>query len=270
MEISLDLIKQLREKSGAGMADCKNALTEAEGDLEKAMEILRKKGIAKAAKRSDRETGEGLIKVATNEEGNEGYIFEINAETDFVVRSEQFQAFAEKLLEVVKAGRPQGREELLALAMEAGGTVKEALEALSSVVGEKLEIKRYDTITTGGTVAVYSHMGGKIGALVSIDRPNDVELAREVAMQIAAVNPKYISPEEVAAEEINKEKEIYAEQLKKEGKPEEMIEKILVGKVNKYFEEICLVKQEYIKDESKRICDLLGDAKVERFVRFAI
>ncbi|KKR32468.1 MAG: Elongation factor Ts [Candidatus Falkowbacteria bacterium GW2011_GWF2_39_8] len=270
MNISLDLIKQLREKSGAGMADCKNALTEAEGDLEKAMEILRKKGITKAAKRSDRETTEGLVKVATNEDSNEGYIFQINAETDFVVRSEQFQNFAERLIQLVKAARPATKEELLAIALEEGGTILEALENLSSVVGEKLEIKQYDMLTSGGSVAGYIHGAGNIGVLVAIDKSGSAELAREIAMQVAAVNPRYISPEEVTEEEIAKEKEIYAEQLSKEGKPAEMIEKILAGKINKYFEEICLTKQEFIKDDSKKICDILGDAKVEKFIRYSL
>lgn len=270
MNISLDLIKQLREKSGAGMADCKNALTEAEGDVEKAMDILRKKGISKAAKRSDRETTEGLVKVATNEENNEGYIFEINAETDFVVLSEQFQNFAERLIELVKAARPANREELLAIALEEGGTIAEALENLSSVVGEKLEIKKYEILTSGGSVAGYIHGAGRIGVLVAIDKPNTPELAREIAMQVAATNPKYVTPEEVTAEEVAKEKEIYAEQLSKEGKPAEMIEKILAGKINKFYEEICLVKQEFIKDESKKIADILGGTKVERFVRFSL
>lgn len=270
MNISLELIKQLREKSGAGMADCKNVLTEAEGDLEKAMELLRKKGIAKAAKRSDRETGEGLIKVAVNDENNEGYIFEINAETDFVVRSEQFQNFSEHLIEIVKAAKPDNKEQMMDLILEDGNTVSASLENLSSVVGEKLDIKRYEILTSGGTVSAYTHQGGKIGVLVAIDKGNDPELAREIAMQIAAVNPKYIDPSEVSEEEVNKEKEIYSEQLKKEGKPEEMIEKIMTGKINKYFEEICLIKQEYIKDESKKVCDILNGAKVEKFVRFSI
>jgi len=270
MEISLEKIKELREKSGVGMADCKNALTEAEGDLEKAIEILRKKGVAKAAKRSDRETGEGLVKVAVNEEGNEGYIFELNAETDFVVRSEQFQNFAEKLIEIVSAAKPENKDKMMNLVLEDGNTVQTALENLSSVVGEKLDIKRYDILTSGGSVAAYSHQGGRIGVLVAIDKSKDAELAREIAMQIAAVNPKYINPEDVSEEEINKEKEIYTEQLRKEGKPEEMITKIMAGKINKYFEEICLSRQEFIKDDTKKVCDVLGNAKVEKFIRFAL
>ncbi|NTW22682.1 elongation factor Ts [Candidatus Falkowbacteria bacterium] len=270
MAISLELIKELREKSGAGMADCKNALTEANGDLEQAMDVLRKKGIAKAAKRSDRETGEGLVKVATNEDNNEGYMFSVCAETDFVVRSEQFQAFAAKLLEVVKAARVDSKEALMDIDLDNAGTVGQAIEALSSVVGEKIELKQYATLTSGGTVAAYSHAGEQIGALVALDRPNAQELARDLAMQVAAANPKCSVPGEVAAEELQREKDIYAEQLKKEGKPEAMIEKIMTGKINKYYEEVCLTEQEFIKDDTKKIKDLLAGAKVEKFVRFAL
>lgn len=270
MAISLELIKELRERSGAGMADCKNALAEAEGNLEQAMEILRKKGIAKAAKRSDRETAEGLVKVSVSDDGNEGYIFKLCAETDFVVLSEQFQQFAGVLAEVVKAARVATREELLEIDLDGAGTVSAELERLSSVVGEKLELKEYGILASGGSVAAYSHAGEQIGVLVSIDKPNDPELARDIAMQIAAANPKYISSAEVDPAELAKEKEIYAEQLKKEGKPEAMIEKIVAGKVNKYYEEVCLLEQEFIKDDSKKIKDLLGSVKVEQFMRFAL
>jgi len=270
MAISLELIKELREKSGAGMADCKNALTEANGDLEQAMDLLRKKGIAKAAKRSDRETGEGLVKVATNDDNNEGYMFKLCAETDFVVRSEQFQAIAIKLLEVVKAARAESREVLMDIDLDGDGTVGEVIERLSSVVGEKIELNQYAILTSGGTVGAYSHAGEQIGSLVAIDRPNASELARDLAMQVAASNPKYSIPADVTAEELAREQDVYTEQLKKEGKPEAMIEKIMAGKINKYYEEVCLTEQEFIKDESKKIKQLLGDAKIEKFVRFAL
>ncbi len=264
----MEQIKQLREKTGAGIVDCKKALEEAGGDLEKAVEILRKKGIAKAAKRSEREAKEGVIKIAVNEAGNEGYIVEVNAETDFVARNEQFQCFAEKVLDIVRSKKPAGREELMNLEMD-GGTVKNNLENLSGAIGEKLDIKRFD-IVSGGAAAAYSHMGGKIGVLAVLDKPDQGELAREIAMQIAASDPKYVYSEDVPAEEIEKEKEIYRAQLIKEGKPEQIIDKILQGKINKYFEEVCLVKQEYIKDDKKRVQDILGDAKVERFVRYSL
>jgi len=269
MTISLDIIKKLREISGAGMNDCRNALLETSGDLEKAMEVLRKKGIAKAAKRSDREAGEGLIKIATNEAGNEGYMLDLRAETDFVVRSEQFQNFSAQALELSIAARPQNLEELLVLSMN-GSTVKETLSNLSGIVGEKLEIKRYAIVISGGSVAAYSHAGGRIGVLAAINRAGEAELAREIAMQVAAANPRYINPEDVPAVELDKEKEIYRELLLKEGKPEAILEKIMTGKLAKFYEEVCLTKQEYIKDDSKKVVDILAGAIVENFVRFSI
>lgn len=264
----MEQIRQLRERTGAGIVDCKKALEEAGGDFEKAVEILRKKGIAKAAKRSEREAKEGVIKIAVNEAGNEGYIVEINAETDFVARNERFQGFAEKVLDIIKNKKPAGREELMNLEMD-GETVKGILENLSGTIGEKLEIKRFD-IVSGGTVAAYSHMGGKIGVLAVLDKPDKSELARETAMQIAAADPKYIFPEDVPAEETEKEKEIYRAQLIKEGKPEQIIDKIMHGKINKYFEEVCLVKQEYIKDDKKKVENILGDVRVEKFIRYSL
>lgn len=269
MSISLELIKDLRERTGAGMADCKTALAESDGDLEKAIEILRKKGIAKAAKRSDRETSEGLVKLATNDQQTEGYIVELNAETDFVVRSDGFQQFADKLINFIRDTKSADLEALLASKFEQG-SVREDLEALSSVVGEKLDIKRYAKLSSNGSVAGYSHAGGRIGALVALDQAGQTDLARDIAMQVAAVNPKYVTPEEVPADELAREKDIYAEQLRKEGKPEEMIEKIMAGKVNKYYEEVCLVKQEYIKDDSKKVEAVLNGAKVEAMVRFSL
>jgi elongation factor Ts len=269
MDIFLDLIKQLREMSGAGMGDCKKALDEAGGKLDLAMEVLRKKGIAKAAKRSDREAGEGVVKIAVNDRHNEGYMLQVNAETDFVVRSEKFQAFTQAAIDAAKVSRPENLAALLSLAMN-GSTVGETLANLSGIVGEKMEIIRYDMVTSAGTVASYSHDFGRIGVLVALDKSGIEDLAREIAMQVAAANPKYIDIAEVPAVETDKEKEIYAEQLAKEGKPQAMVEKIITGKLAKYFEEVCLVKQEYIKDDKKKVSDILSGSKVEKFIRFAV
>ncbi len=271
----MEKIKQLRNKTGAGIADCKKALDEADGDIEKAVELLRKKGIAKAAKRGDREASEGIIKVDVNADNNEGYILEINSETDFVARNEKFQNLADKILEIVKTEKPSDLEELMGADMESG-SVKENLETLSGTIGEKLDVKKFDILSSSGIVAAYSHMGGRIGVLAALSNGRDEalprlrDLARDIAMHIAAANPKYISPEDVPEEEINKEKEIYAEQLKKEGKPDNIIEKILEGKINKYFEEVCLIKQEYIKDDKKKVEDVLGDVKIEKFIRYSL
>jgi elongation factor Ts len=268
MEISMDNIKLLREKSGAGMVDCKKALEESEGDIEKAMEFLRKRGIAKAAKRSDREASEGIVMVAANEDGNEGYLLEINSETDFVARNEKFQKLAQEAFDLLKINKPTDLDGLFNLTME-NGTLKENLASLSGTIGENIGIKRI-AILQGPSVAAYSHAGGRMGVLVSLDKAGETELAREVAMQIAASNPKYIKREDVPAEEIEKEKEIYKETLKKEGKPEQIMEKIILGKLDKYYEDVCLLEQEYIKDEGKKIKDILGDIEVEGFIRYSL
>lgn len=267
--MSMELIKQLREKTGAGMVDCKKVLEETGGDMEKAIELLRKKGIAKAAKRGDREANEGIIKVGVNESANEGYILEVNAETDFVARNEKFQQFTEEVFKLIKKNKPANLDELMNLPLANGISVKDNLYSLSGVIGEKLGIKRF-AILTGATVGAYSHMGGRIGVLVSLDKPGKKDLAVDMAMQVAAANPKYIKPEDVLAEELDKEKEIYREQLAKEGKPENMIEKILIGKLAKYYEEVCLNKQEYIKDDKMKIENVLGDVGVEKFIRYSL
>jgi elongation factor Ts len=262
-------ISELREKTGAGIVDCKKALEETNGDIHKAAEILREKGIAKAAKRTDREASEGVIKVAVNNDNNEGYMVEANAETDFVALNEKFQAFADQVLAIIKAQKITGRDALLAASMD-NGTVKDNLDNLSSVIGEKLDIKNADTLSSSGTVVAYSHMDGKIGVLVALDKTGQAELGHDIAMQIAAMHPKYISREQVPAEEINKEKEMYTDELKREGKPENMIEKIIVGKLNKYFGETCLVDQEFIKDDTKKIKDVLGEVKIEKFIVYSL
>jgi elongation factor Ts len=264
----MELIKQLRERSGAGMMDCKKALDEAGNDLEKALEFLRKKGIAKAAKREGREAKEGCIQLAVNKEGNEGYIVEVNSETDFVARNEKFQAFTMAVLDMIICSKPENLEALLALKLK-NGTVKEDLDELSGTIGEKLAIKNFDIIS-GASVAGYSHMGGKIGVIVALDAAGKNDLAMDMAMQIAAANPRYIEPKEVPQEEIDKEKEIEREAMAKENKPAAMMEKILEGKINKFYEAICLVKQEYIKNDKQKVEQVLNGAKVTKFVRYSL
>jgi elongation factor Ts len=264
----LEDIKKLREKSGAGMVDCKKAVEEAEGDLDKALEILRKKGITKATKRSDRETSEGIIVFYVNDDKTEGIMLEMNAETDFVARNEKFIKMSNDILDIIKEHKPKSIEDLLGLSM-GDISVQENLNSLSGTIGEKMVIKNFD-IVEGKTVAVYSHMNGQKGVLVSLDKEAKDELAYDIAMQVAASSPKYLNPEDVPEEELNKEKEIYKEQLLKEGKPENILDKIIQGKINKYFEEVCLLKQEYIKDDKKKVEDILGDTKIIKFVRYSL
>ncbi|OIO06809.1 elongation factor Ts [Candidatus Falkowbacteria bacterium CG_4_9_14_3_um_filter_36_9] len=270
MEIIMDNIKRLRDLSGAGMADCRNALIKADNDIDKAISILRKEGIDKAAKRDDREAGEGIILVNVNNEAKEGYIVEINAETDFVVRSEKFQEFSKKILNIAEARKTDSLEVLLSAPMEDGNSVADNLKNLSAVIGEKLGIKRYAVLASAGTIGAYAHGGGKIGVLAALDKNGENELAHNIAMHIAAANPKYIIPDDVPAEEIAKEEDIYRQQLKKEGKPDNIIKKILVGGINKYYGEVCLVKQEYVKDDKKKVEDVLGGVKVEKFIRYSL
>lgn len=264
----MELIKQLREMTGAGMVDCKKALEEAGNNLEVAVEILRKKGISKAAKRTDREANEGVIKVAVSADKKTAYILEMNSETDFVSRNEKFQALADAILALVIDKEPADLAALLSLPFE-NSSVQEAIANLSGTIGERMEIKRFEIIK-GESVAAYSHLGGKIGVLVALDQPAKEELAGEIAMQVAAANPKYLLPSEVSAEDIAKEKEIYREQLLKEGKPENMVDKILEGKMGKYYSEVCLVEQEYIKDDKKKVKDVLAGANILKFVRYSL
>jgi elongation factor Ts len=264
----MELIKQLREMTGAGMVDCKKALDEAGNDINKAVEILRKKGISKAAKRTDREANEGVVKVAINEAGDEAYILEMNSETDFVSRNEKFLSLAEAIFNLVKNNKPANLEALLALPLE-GGTVQEAIDNLSGTIGEKMAVKRFE-IVSGASVAAYSHLGSRLGVLVALDATGKQELAADIAMQVAAANPKYLVPAEVNVEELDKEKEIYKAQLLKEGKPEAMVDKIVEGKMGKYYSEVCLTEQEYIKDDKKKIKDILGGANILKFVRYSL
>lgn len=264
----LEDIKILREKSGAGMADCKKAIEEAGGEISQALEILRKKGITKAFKRGDRETSEGIIVFYVNDDKTEGIILEMNVETDFVARNEKFIKISNDILDVIKEHKPKSVDTLLKISM-GDLSVEENLHSLSGIIGEKMVIKNFD-IVEGKTVASYSHMNGQKGALVALDKENEDELAYDIAMQIAASNPKYLSPKDVPVEEINKEKEIYKEQLLKEGKPENIIDKIMEGKINKFFEEVCLLKQEYIKDDKKKVEDILGEVKIIKFVRYSL
>jgi len=265
----MEKIKELREKTGAGMVACKKALEEAGGDIEKAIEVLRKQGIAKAAKRGERETSEGVIKLMVNEAGNEGYMVQINAETDFVAKNDKFQSLGDNILQIIMEKKPKDLEELLAMELD-GDTVQNVIANLSGTIGEKMEIKRFDILSSTGTVGCYSHMAGKIGALVAIDKAGKKDLAYDIAMHVAAVDPKYTTPDQVTSKEIEKEKEIYKEQLIKEGKPENIIDQILEGKLNKHFESICLVKQEFIKEDKKKVENILGDINVEKFIRYSL
>jgi len=269
MDINMDTIKKLREQSGAGIIDCKAALLEANGDLNVALEILRKKGIAKAGKRADHAANQGVIKAWVDPEQQWGCLLELRTETDFVARNDKFQQLAEDILEAAVNNKVRDLGSLLALTIH-GQIIQEVVENWSGVMGEKIVLSNYATLSSQGTVASYLHGGGTIGVLVAINKPSASELAKDLAMQIAATNPKYLTPEEIPASEIEKEKEIYREQLKQEGKPAEIIDKIIENKLSHYFTEVCLVKQEFIKDEQQTIEKLLAGAIIEGYYRFQL
>ena len=270
--VTAALVKELREKTGAGMMDCKKVLTETDGDLEKASELLRERGIAKAAKKSGRVAAEGLVEAYVTEDGKVGAIVEVNAETDFVAKNEEFKTFVMDVAKQVVKNNPATVEDLLAepsIAVE-GKTVNEVLIDKIATIGENMTIRRFARFeTTDGLVEKYIHGDGKIAVLVNMTNGNK-ELAKDVCMQIAAARPEFVNREQVPAERLEKEKEILKAQTMNEGKPEAIAEKIVLGRIGKFYSEICLVDQEFVKDPSKKVSQLLKEhnAEVTEFARF--
>jgi len=248
--ITTALIKELRERTGAGMLDCKKALQENGGDIEKAIDWLREKGIAKAAKKSGRVAAEGLVFAAVSEDRKKGAILEFNSETDFVAKNDEFKSFGEKLVDLTLNHDLTSEDELKAIEFE-GKTVETHLTELIAKIGENMNIRRLKAISTDGFIETYIHLGGKIGVLLDVNgeaTPENVEKAKGVAMHIAAMDPKYLDKSEVTVEDLEREKEIARHQLTAEGKPANIIEKILEGKMRKFYEENCLVQQKYVTD----------------------
>lgn len=265
MEITAQLVKELREKTGAGMMDCKKALTEANGDFEKAIEILRKKGAAVAAKRAERSANEGIILTKSLDNGSKAVIVEVNCETDFVAKSNDFINFANFVLDAIIEHQPKNTEELLALTHN-GKSVQEELTAIIGKIGEKIEVSRFlIEKAENGVVVDYVHHGSKLAVLIRIDNVSDSSkdevsnLGKDFAMQVAAMKPYYVSRNEVPSEILEKEKDIYKEVARKEGKPEQILDKIADGKLNKYYQENCLIEQASIKDNSKSVGDILNE-----------
>ena len=268
--VTAALVKELREKTGAGMMDCKKVLTETDGDLEKASELLRERGIAKAAKKSGRVAAEGLVEAYISEDGKVGAIVEVNSETDFVGKNEEFKAFVMDVAKQVVKNNPATVEDLLAepSITEEGKTVQEVLVGKIATIGENITIRRFARFETAdGLIEKYIHGDGKIAVLVNMKNGNK-ELAKDICMQIAAARPEYVSREQVPAERLEKEKEILKAQTMNEGKPEAIAEKIVMGRISKFYEEICLVDQEFVKDSSMKVSQVLKDASVVEFARF--
>ncbi|VED32223.1 Translation elongation factor Ts [Staphylococcus warneri] len=272
MAISAKLVKELREKTGAGMMDCKKALTETDGDMDKAIDYLREKGIAKAAKKADRIAAEGLVHVEIN--GNEAAIVEINSETDFVARNEGFQNLVKEIANQVLATKAESVEALMETKFEDGKTVDEKMKEAISTIGEKLSIRRFAVRTKSYNDAfgAYLHMGGRIGVLTVIEGTNDEAAAKDVAMHIAAINPKYVSSDQVSEDEINHEREVLKQQALNEGKPENIVEKMVEGRLRKYLQEICAVDQNFVKNPDETVEAFLKSkgGKLVDFVRYEV
>jgi elongation factor Ts len=272
MAITAQLVKELRQKTGAGMMDCKKALTETDGDIDKAIDLLREKGIAKAAKKADRIAAEGLTLIKTD--GNTGVILEVNSETDFVSKNEGFQSLLNELADHLLAAKPATLEEAHASKMENGSTVEEHITSAIAKIGEKITLRRFSVITKEDNAAFgsYLHMGGRIGVLAVLNGTTDEELARDIAMHVAAVNPKYISRDQVSEEEANREREVLTQQALQEGKPENIVAKMVEGRLNKFFEEICLLDQAFVKNPDEKVKQVVAakNASVQTYVRYEV
>ena len=278
MPISAAEVNELRKKTGAGMMDCKKALTEANGDFEKAIEILRKKGASVAAKRAEKSANEGLVVTKISPDFKKAVIVEVNCETDFVAKSEDFVNLANKVAETVYNAETQDAAKLL----ESDKELNNALTDVMGKVGEKIEVSRVATEKAeNGLIVDYVHMGSKLAVLVKFENVTSnqqelFEIGKDVAMQVAAMNPICVYREDVPTETINKEIDIYKELARKEGKPENILDKIAQGKLNKFYQENCLVEQAFVKDNSKSINDLVSEynkkygsqAKISLFKRF--
>ena len=261
MAVTAEQVNQLRKKTGAGMMDCKKALVEANGDMEKAIEILRKKGAAVAAKRAEKAANEGLVVTKISDDKSTGTILEINCETDFVANSDDFIGLANTILDAAHSKKPASVSELV----ESDTEVKNKINEVLAKVGEKIEVSRFVNETaSNGIVVGYIHLGSKLGVLARFDEVADKKdefdtISKDIAMQIAAMNPICVNREEVPKDIINKEVEIYKELAKKEGKPEQMLDKIATGRLNKFYQENVLLEQAFIKDNSKSVGDLLKE-----------
>lgn len=285
--ITASAVQELRKITNAGMMACKKALTETEGDMDAAVKLLREKGIVKSAGRSDRETSEGLIAANVSEDGSTGVLVEVNCETDFVAKNEGFGAFVSDITQTISESEASDADAAAALSF-GDGTVQDALGAKFSELGEVIKVNRVTRFNRegNGTIASYIHMGGKVGVLLELGAENaDTAgneafqgLARDICLHIAALNPAGLTRDDIDASTIEEENEINRKQLEAEGKPAEIIDKILIGKINKYFSESCLVDQAFVKDDSvsvKKHVDAVGKEigdtlTIRRYARFNI
>jgi elongation factor Ts len=263
------MVKELRERTGAGMMECKKALVETGGDLEAAIELLRKSGLAQADKKASRVAAEGKIAMAISQDGKQAVMVEVNCETDFVAKDENFNGFADSVAQQALAQDPADVEALTALSL-GSDSVEEARQSLVAKIGENVQVRRFERRSTDGVLGAYVH-GGKIGVLVEL-QGGDETLARDLAMHVAALSPEYVSDEDVPSEVIAKEKDILVAQAESSGKPAEIIEKMVVGRLRKHLAGITLLGQPFVKDGDVTVAKLLKqhDASVTGFSRLAV
>ena len=270
-QITASLVKELRERTGAGMMDCKKALTQTDGNIEAAIDYLRENGIAKAAKKADRIAAEGLSYIEVK--GNKAVILEINSETDFVAKNEKFVALVKNVAEAILAAEPKTLEEALQVEAQ-GGTVEAVINEGIATIGEKLSLRRFEVLTKtdADSFGAYSHMGGRIGVLTLVEGSTDEQAAKDVAMHIAALAPRYLDESEVPADVLEHEKKVLTEQALNEGKPANIVEKMIVGRINKFLEEITVVKQKFVKDDSLTVEKFVASkgGKLAKFVRYEV
>ncbi|MFJ8234332.1 translation elongation factor Ts [Ureibacillus sp. NPDC094379] len=272
MAITAQLVKELREKTGAGMMDCKKALVQTDGDIDAAIDFLREKGLSSAAKKADRIAAEGTTYVLV--EGNEAILLEVNAETDFVAKNEKFQVLVAELAQQLLAAKPESVEAALELANAEGVKIADQISTAVATIGEKITLRRFElkTKTDADAFGSYLHMGGRIGVLVVLEGSTDAEAAKDVAMHIAAINPQYVSRDEVSAEEVERERKVLTEQALNEGKPENIVAKMVEGRLGKFFEEVCLLDQTFVKNSDQKVRDFVKTTggNVTSFVRFSV
>jgi len=271
MQITAALVKELRERTGSGMMECKKALTETGGDIEAAVELMRKAGLAKADKKAGRIAAEGMIAAAISEDGAHAAIVEVNCETDFVAKGDDFVAFSSEIANVVLAKQPADVAALADVPLASGGTVEETRRNLIAKLGENIAVRRCAVLNNSdGKIAAYLH-GNRIGVLVAV-QGGDEALAKDIAMHVAASKPVALGPDNVSADLIAKEKEIYRAQAEESGKPADIIEKMVSGRVNKFLKEVTLLGQPFVKNPDISVEQLLKEngAKVSAFVRFEV
>jgi len=264
MEITASMVKELRDKTNAGMMDCKKALKETSGDIEKAIDYLREKGLSQAAKKSGRIAAEGLTTVLISADGKKGVAIEVNSETDFVAKNEEFKSFVTQTAQAVLDNDPADLEALKSVVLEDGKTVQDTLTDKIAKIGENMSLRRFGEVkVNNGVVAGYIHGGGKISVAVALESEGDKEtleiLGKDLAMQVAAMNPKYVSTEDVDAEFIAHEKEILIAQALNEGKPRNIVEKMVEGRLNKELKEICLLEQVFVKDADMTVKKVIAE-----------